>query len=162
MTLLDRVLPGVEHLHNLHPLTVHFPIAYLMGAALLYAVSWIWPNEKREWAAYWLLLLGFWASNVAMATGFYAYWEVALTKSVRQRLASPHMSWMVATYLITIGLTSWAVVDKPFPRAGRRLFLLLFVTLLMALTIGADYGSRLVYDYNASGNAVSHPIRYSR
>src|SRR5882672_8760106 len=112
MTLTGMLLPGVQHLQNLHPLTVHFPIAFLMGAALLYGVSWIWPNDKREWAAYWLLLLGFWACNVVAATGFYAYWEVTLSDTVRQRLASPHMVWMVVTLLITIGLTSWAIVDK--------------------------------------------------
>ena len=111
-----------------------------MGAGLLYGLSWIWPNDKREWAAYWLLLLGFWASIAAVATGFYAYSEVNLSKTVERPLTSPHMCWMVVTFLITIGLTSWAIVDKHFPRTGRR----------------------IVFDYNADGNALSRPIRYSR
>jgi uncharacterized membrane protein len=162
MAWLGNLLPGVEHLHNLHPLTVHFPIAFLMGAGLLYGMSWIWPNDKREWAAYWFLLLGFWACIVAVATGFYAYYGVNVSNSVQYRLATPHMIWMVSTFLITVALTSWAIVDKPFPRAGRRVFLLLFVILLLTMTRGADYGSRLVFDYNADGDALSHPIRYSR
>ena len=36
MALLGTLLPGVQHVHNLHPLIVHFPIAYMMGAGLLY------------------------------------------------------------------------------------------------------------------------------
>ena len=75
-----------------------------------------------------------------MVTGFYAYSEVNLSKTVERPLTSPHMTWMMATFLITIGLTSWAIIDKHFPRTGRR----------------------IVFDYNADGNALSHPIRYSR
>jgi len=160
--MFDKLLPGVQHLHNLHPLTVHFPIAYLIGAALLYGSSWMWPDDKREWAAYWFLMLGFVACNVAVATGFYALWEVALSNSVQQHLVSPHMTWMVATWIITTVLTAWAVADRPFPRAGRGVFLFLFLILLIVMTRGADYGSRLVFDYNADGNAVSHPLRYSK
>lgn len=155
-------MPGVQHLHNLHPLTVHFPIAYLMGAALLYGVSWIWPSDKVVWAAYWFLLLGFMSFYIAAATGFYAFWQAPLSNSVRRQLLSPHMTWMVLALVIVTVQAAWAIVDKPFPRAGRRAFLLLFLILLMIITYGADYGSRLVYDYNADGTAVSQPIRFSK
>ena len=72
------------------------------------------------------------------------------------------MNWMVATWLVTTVLTAWAVADRPFPRARRGIFLFLFLILLILMTRGADYGSRLVFDYNADGNAISHPIRFSK
>ncbi len=36
--LLQVLLPGAQHLQNLHPLIVHFPIVFLISAALLYAL----------------------------------------------------------------------------------------------------------------------------
>jgi len=152
----------VQHLHNLHPLTIHFPIAYLIGAALLYFVCWIRPNDALAWAAFGCLMLGFVSCTLAVGTGFYALWEVTLSNTVRQRLLTPHMEWMVLTWVITNVLAAWSILDKPFPRGGRRFFLLLFLVLLMAMTRGADYGSRLVYDYNAAGNAAPQPIRFSK
>ena len=56
---------------------------------------------------------------VAVATGFYAFWEVPLTNTVRRHLLSPHMNWMVLELFIVTALSAWAIVDKPFPRAGR-------------------------------------------
>jgi hypothetical protein len=37
--MLETLLPGVRHLQNIHPLVVHFPIAFLTGAALLYFLA---------------------------------------------------------------------------------------------------------------------------
>jgi len=87
---------------------------------------------------------------------------VSISNTVRRHLASPHMEWMVVMFLFTIVLTAWAIVDKPFPRSGRLAFLFLFLVLLIILTLGADYGSRLVFDYNADGTAISQPLRYSK
>ena len=162
MSLLGKILPGVQHVHNLHPLTVHFPIAYLIGAAFLYLSCWIWPSDRRSWAAYWCLLLGFAAATFAVGTGFYALWKTTLTVTVRQHLLMPHMYLMIVTWLITNALTAWAMLDKPFPRAGRRVFLLGFLVLFGVITFGIDFGSRLVYDYNAAGNAIQQPKPYSK
>jgi len=38
---------------------------------------------------------------------------------------------------------------------------LLFV-LVATLTKGADYGARMVYDYNAGGDACGQPIDFTR
>ena len=162
MSFIGKLLPGIGHLHNLHPLTVHFPIAYVIGAVLLYGVAWRWPNDKLEWTAYWFLMLGFASCYIAAATGFYAFGEVPLSDTVRRHLLSPHMNWMLLALLLITGLAAWAIVDKPFPRAGRRIFMFLSLILLIIITYGADYGSRLVYDYNADGTVVRHPMPFSK
>jgi hypothetical protein len=43
---------------------------------------------------------------------------------------------------------------------GRPVFLILLLLLAGALTLGADFGGRMVYDYNAGGNACPQPIPY--
>jgi uncharacterized membrane protein len=162
MDFLGKFLPGVAHIHNLHPLFIHFPIAFSFGAALLYGLCWIWPNDARAWAAYWVMLLGFWSYYLTVLTGIAALVGVSLSSSVKQHLLYPHLMWMMVACLLVTCLTAWAITDKPFPRAGRSAFLLLQLILLLVMARGADYGSRLVYDYNAAGNAVRAPLHFTK
>jgi hypothetical protein len=49
-----------------------------------------------------------------------------------------------------------------FPKKGRRVFILLFLVLLGIMSVGAGYGARTVYDYNAGGNGCSQPIEFTK
>ncbi len=44
-----RILPGASQLQNYHPLLVHFPIAFIYGASLMYFLAWITASEKLQW-----------------------------------------------------------------------------------------------------------------
>jgi hypothetical protein len=39
---------------------------------------------------------------------------------------------------------------------------LLLLVVLAVMSHGADYGGRLVYDYNAGGSACGQPIEFTR
>ena len=54
---------------------------------------------------------------------------------------------------LSIILTAWALAARPVPTRGRLAFMSLLVMLLGLITWGADYGGRMVYDYNAGGQA---------
>ncbi len=69
---------------------------------------------------------------------------------------------MLATLGISIVLTIWALFKRPFPNKGRSLFILLFLIMLGIMSFGADYGARMVYDYNAGGGACSQPIDFTK
>jgi uncharacterized membrane protein len=160
--MLENYLPGVQHLQNTHPLVVHFPIAFLVGAALFYFLSWIFRKQTFAMTAFLLLILGTLSAGAAVATGLYGEEGVMVSRSVREHLLEPHEKIMLATLGLSIVLSAWAFVVRPFPKRGRLLFLLLFLILLGALTVGADYGARMVYDYNAGGNACSQPIEFTK
>ena len=51
---------------------------------------------------------------------------------------------------------------RPMPSRGRFYFLALLVVLIAGLTLGADFGGRMVYDYNAGGDACGQPIEFTR
>jgi hypothetical protein len=53
-------------------------------------------------------------------------------------------------------------VGRPLPRRGRAVFLLLLLVLVAALIRGADFGGRMVYDYNAGGDACGQPIEFTK
>ncbi len=156
------LLPGAQHLQNAHPLLVHFPIAFWTGAALVYFVAWATGRESVAWTALWLLLLGALSAAAAVATGLHAEPGVMIAPSVRAELLEPHERLMLASLGLGSALALWAVAARPLPVRGRALFLVLLLVLLAVLTKGADYGGRMVFDYNAGGNACGQPIDFTR
>lgn len=159
---MAELLPGAQHLQNLHPLVVHFPLGLLPGAALLYLMAWSTGRQSLAWAAFWLLILGMLGAAVTAATGLYAESGVMVDPSVRAALLEPHERFMLGTLALGMLLTGWAIRARPMPHRGRLAFLLLLLALLAGMTKGADYGGRMVYDYNAGGNACGQPIEFNR
>jgi len=153
---------GAQHLQNLHPLVIHFPIALLMGAALLYVTAWISKSERFAHSAFWVLVMGALSLAIAVATGLYAEQGVMLALSVREQLLEPHERYMLATLGLCTALTIWAILARPFPKKGKSLFLFLLLVMIGVMTVGADFGGRMVYDYNAGGSACRQPIQFTK
>jgi uncharacterized membrane protein len=160
--MVGTLFPGVQHLQNIHPLVVHFPIAFLLGAALFYVLAWVLHKDTLATTAFSLLILGAISAAAAVGTGLYGEEEVMISRSVRAHLLEKHEELMVTTLCLSIGLTIWAVLARPFPKKGRLIFLLVFLGLLVVMSFGADYGARMVYNYNAGGGACSQPIEFTK
>src|SRR5690242_7937074 len=137
------MLEGARHLQNIHPLIVHFPIALLNGAALFYLAAWVFKKEDLAKAGFWVLLLGTLTLAVAVGTGLYAESGVMVALDVRRKLLAPHKLYMIATLVLGLVATLWAVLQRPFPRKGRILFLAILLATVGVMTIGADFGGRL-------------------
>jgi len=160
--MIEILLPGVQHLQNVHPLVIHFPIAFLMGAALFYFLALIFRKDTLATTAFLLLIVGAFSACLAAGSGLYAEDGVMVSLSVREHLLEHHEQLMLATTGLSIALTIWAVFVRPFPRKRRGIFIFLIVIMLGIMTWGADYGARMVYDYNAGGNACSQPIDFTK
>jgi uncharacterized membrane protein len=160
--MVETFLPGLRHLQNIHPLIVHFPIALLMSAALFYLLALIIRKDPFATTAFFLLVLGAISACVAAGTGLYAEDGVMVSFSVREHLLEHHEQLMLTTTGLSIILTVWAIIARPFPKKRTIIFILLFVVLLAIMTWGADYGARMVYDYNAGGDACSQPIDFTK
>lgn len=160
--MIGTLLPGVQHLQNIHPLVVHFPIGLLMSGALFYFLALFLRKEGFATTAFSLLVLGALSACVAAGTGLYAEDGVMVSVSVREHLLEHHEQLMLITTGLSIILTAWALIARPFPKKGRIVFLILFVVLLATMTWGGDYGARMVYDYNAGGSGCSQPIDFTK
>jgi len=160
--VLERILPGASQLQNYHPRLVHFPIAFIYGAALLYFLASIAATERLKWTALWMLMLGALGAAAAVASGFYAATGLMVSQSVRHELLRNHKHLMVAASAVTGVLTIWAIATRPMPTRGRYLFLVGLVALLGLLAAGADLGGEMVYSYNAGGSACAQPIDFRK
>ena len=156
--MLERILPGASQLQNYHPLLVHFPIAFIYGASLLYFLAWIAASEKLQWTALWMLLLGAVSAAVALLSGFYAAPGLMVSESVRDELLSHHKHLMVASSIVTGALTIWALASSPMPTRFRYVFLAGLLAVMLLIASGADLGGEMVYGYNAGGSACAQPI----
>lgn len=158
--MMQNLLPGIQHLQNIHPLVVHFPIAFLLGSGLFYLLALLSSKETMATTAFSLLIVGTLGAAAAVGTGIYAEPSVILAPSVRGHLLEKHQDFMIITLCVSIILAIWSIIARPFPRKGRALFILLFFALLGIMSVGADYGARMVYDYNAGGFACPQPIEF--
>ncbi len=159
--MLGGLLPGAQHLQNAHPLVVHFPIAFLYGAAILYLLGWTAEREAWAWTGLWLLAFGALSAAAATGTGLYGAEGVMVARSVKAHLLINHRRIMLGVLALSAVLSAWALVARPMPSRGRLYFLALLVVLIAGLTVGADFGGRMVYDYNAGGNACGQPIEFT-
>jgi uncharacterized membrane protein len=154
--------PGAQHLQNIHPLIVHFPIALLLAAALVYWLAFIVGRESWQWSGLWMLALGAIGAAAAVASGLYAASGVMLAPSVKTALLIAHKRIMIAVSILSAALTLWAIAARPMPMRGRAAFLAMLVLVAILIAKGADYGGRMVYDYNAGGYACGQPIEFSQ
>jgi uncharacterized membrane protein len=160
--VLERILPGASQLQNYHPLLVHFPIAFIYGAGLLYFLAWITASERLQWTALWMLMLAAVSAAAALTSGFYAAPGLMIADSVRNELLRHHKHLMVTASIATGALTIWAIATRPMPARGRYVFLAGLLALMCLIAAGADLGGEMVYGYNAGGSACAQPIDFRK
>lgn len=153
--------PGAEGLQNIHPLIVHYPIAFLTASVPIYLLAWMLRRELLESMGLWLLSLGTLSAAAALYTGWSGSEGVMIAPSVREHILEYHKWLMVAVFGLSTVLTGWALLARPMPRKGRTLFLIGLTLMTLILAKAADYGGWMVFGYNAGGS-LSQPIEFSQ
>ncbi len=145
------MLPGLKAALNYHPMFVHFPIV-LWLAALLFEIFAIWrSSDEVQRMASRMLYLGTFAAIVTVITGLEAQNSVA--PGAAQRAVGIHETLMLTATSLAIALCSFAFfMRKNFTPQLRKVLLLGLVVLGVLLTIGADRGAQLVYEYGSAVN----------
>lgn len=152
---------GVQGLQNLHPLLVHYPIAFLTASVPIYFLAWILFSEALELIGLWLLGLGTLGAAAAVCTGLWSSEGVMIAPSVREHILVYHKWSMLAVMALSIVLAVWALLARPMPRKGRTCFMIGLVLMTAVMAKGADYGGWMVFGYNAGGS-LPQPIEFSQ
>ncbi len=160
--MLGSILPGYQHLQNIHPMVVHFPIAFLVGAAIFYFIASLLHSKELALVGFFMLLIGTLGAMAAAGTGLYAEDGVMIDQTVKDNLLYWHKYLMLTVGGISIVLSVWAALARTFPEKWRLVFLTLFLAMLFFMIWGADFGGRMVYDYNAGGTACKQFIEFSK
>jgi predicted heme/steroid binding protein/uncharacterized membrane protein len=72
-----------------HPMLVHFPIAFLMGASLFILLHLLFQSPSYEITSFYLLILGAISSPLAMGAGLFTWWinyRLKLTHLVKRKI----------------------------------------------------------------------------
>jgi uncharacterized membrane protein len=132
---------------NYHPLFVHFPIALWVAALLFEALAQARGKDELHRAAKWLLYLGTLAGLAAVGTGLLAEESVPEAGPARDVMETHELLMQITTSL-AIGLCVFAFFLRSLAAAwARKVFLAGLVVLALLLTVGADRGTQLVYQY---------------
>jgi uncharacterized membrane protein len=153
--------PGAQRLQNLHPLIVHYPIAFLTVSLPVYLLAWILRNKQLEALGLWLLGLGTVGAAAAAYTGLVSSEGVMLAPSVREHILVYHEWSMITALALSAALAGWALVARPMPQRGRAGFIIGLLLMTAVLIKGADYGGWMVFGYNAGGS-LQQPIEFSQ
>lgn len=156
---MDMLFPGMAALkNNVHPLLIHFPIAFFLGALAMEGMA-VLRDQKFHFVATWMLYLGTLSALIALPTGFIAADLIAAT--VLRGHSAPghdfihiHRNWMVATTLLGAVLSVylfWINVSRKW--ISHRWGLLLgLIVLSFLVAMGADRGGRLVFEFGTGVN----------
>ncbi len=140
---MDMVFPGLRAMENIHPVVVHFPIV-LLPLALLFQVWALGRGNSGQRVALWFLWL---AALAAATTGLLAEAGVEHSGAAHE-VMEMHKTLMLTTTGLGALLSMLALVCRRRLTRGVQLFLLGGLLVLSGvLTVGADRGGQLVFQY---------------
>lgn len=160
--MMDHLMPGLSAAPNLHPMVVHFPIAFWLAAAGAWVIALLRSDEGAWRFGLWLHSLGLAGGALAVAFGFWATVKMG-HDSPGHDLVHVHRDLM----LWTTGLAVIVTAVGWWKRGTGVRKLLTGLSLLLAglLSLGADRGAELVFRYGmgvageappAAGHAHGH------
>ncbi|MBF0381675.1 MAG: DUF2231 domain-containing protein [Magnetococcales bacterium] len=142
----------LEHPAVLHPMVVHFPIAFLVTALFFEFLRFISKKETVKIFAEWMIYLGALSAVVAVGAGWIAA-ESLGHDSPNHDLVHVHRDIMM-TMSTGLILTALALIFFQGFRDGvaRKWLLAIVIALTTIMAVGADKGGQLVYKYGVGVN----------
>jgi uncharacterized membrane protein len=155
--IFSSLMPGIVGMDNIHPLLVHFPIAFLSAFFALDVVGTL--AKKTQWrsVASWFLYLGTVAAVFTVITGLIAADSVVHGQDVHG-IMERHEYIGISVLSLAIVLSIWRMKSGSLIRGGANSFFLILSALVFVLImLGADLGGFMVYKYGVAVEAVPIP-----
>ena len=155
--VFSALMPGVAGMINIHPLLVHFPIAFLSAFFIVDSIASLAKNQHWRSIAGSLLYLGTVAAALTVIAGFSAANSVAHGNDVHDIMERHEHIGIIVLGLATL-LSAWRLKGGALLQGGANSFFLLLSAILCGLLlVGADLGGLMVYRYGVAVVAVPAP-----
>jgi len=147
---IQSALPGIAGMSNIHPLLVHFPIAFLTFFFVVDVFGSLAGKPQWRQTASFLLYFGTLAAAFTVLAGFVAADTVEHGENVHE-IMERHEHLGISILSLAAGLSAWRLKHHGvLSGAGNVLFLLLSALLCLILVFGADLGGLMVYQYGVA------------
>lgn len=155
--IFTAIMPGVAAMENIHPLLVHFPIAFLLTFFALDFAGSLKKNNNWRSVASWFLYLGTICAVFTVIAGLHAAATVAHGENVHE-IMETHEHIGISVLILASLLSVWRLKMSRLITGGANTFFLMLSALLCLLIIsGADLGGLMVYKYGVAVKAVTPP-----
>ncbi len=128
---------------EVHPMLVHYPIAFLLSAVLLDLIAWRWPHPRIAWAVRGLLLVGVGSGFLAALAGLLAFMTIPSHTEEAHTLMFWHMGVQAFALALfgCLAWLSWHRSPEPLNLGSRALGW----GAALVLAIGSGIGGYIVY-----------------
>ncbi len=152
--MFGAILPGISAMANIHPLLVHFPIAFLSAFFLLDVFGTLLQKENWRQLATGLLYLGTLGAMMAVAAGLLASSTIEHGENVHE-IMSRHQSLGITVMAMSIFLSIWRALSGGMVHGVPNIVFILLAGLLnFLMLLGADLGGLMVYKYGVAVEPV--------
>jgi len=129
-----------------HPMTVHFPIAFMMAATVFAVLYLIFGLASLETTAFHCLGAGILFSVVTIATGFYTWWLNYFARPVRAVRIKQRLSLGLLAISLIVFCWRWRVPDVLTDFRGQSwIYLLLVLSFVPLITVIGWFGAALTF-----------------
>ncbi|NBS15664.1 MAG: DUF2231 domain-containing protein [Gammaproteobacteria bacterium] len=153
-----HVLGGIEALGaNVHPLFVHFPIAFLLAYLVMETYGLLFKKPTARRFASGLLNLGGLSALVTVVTGLIAGGLAPHSAAVHS-IIEWHQRAGITVTVIALSLILWRAFGG-LPQSPMAITLNLLLSFLMGglLLIGGDLGGQMVYQHGVAVKSLQSP-----
>jgi predicted heme/steroid binding protein/uncharacterized membrane protein len=131
-----------------HPMTVHFPIAFMMLFPVLNILYLVTGNKSLETSAFHVLVAGLVVSPVAMLTGPYNWWLNYAGKWSKIIAIKIFGSLILITLILVIFL--WRLLSPEImlqPSGARIIYIILSLTLVPIVSVLGWFGAKMTFPH---------------
>lgn len=147
----SHFLEGISSLVNIHPLLVHFPIAFLSLFVVIDLIGTARKHSELRRFAGGLLYLGTFFTIFTVWAGFHAAGTVPHGHNVHDMMER-HEQLGISILGLSLALSAWRLRR---PVDGFGIYNVLSLILAGVLILGADLGGLMVYKYGVAVEAVT-------
>lgn len=152
--LFSTLLPGISGMVNIHPVLVHFPIAFIFAFFIIDLIGSLLKKDSWRQLAAGLLYLGAISAGAAVVAGLMAAGSVDHGENVHL-IMDKHKSFGISVLCLSIVLAIWRLLSGGAIKGVTNLIFLTFAALLNILVLlGADLGGLMVYKHGVAVEAV--------